>query len=373
MSDAIQTYGIRIKAMKQNLQNIKKMKQSVDSLQKHQRKRSQIASRNNKAVMDEEVDYYKKSQTVKEKEAYKVQKAITKREKEEAKKREQIELATAKKQYGEQTARRRQAVGKITERADKPEIKAKDTAFADMLKKEVQQEKTVTTEQKRQLKLEQQRVNALEKAKKAIARSALMQKRTEDSQEKSVQNAIKIAMAEAKTADELRDTVASERARLAQAKRFTAQQKRQLYLQRRITDSSKQFLGNYMSAFAVAGAGVGVTRIGQDFDRAANTLTALTGTAEEAGKEMQYLKDFTYEVGLPLRETAKDYSKFTAAVGDKLQLTEAKTLFEDLGRASVVMGSNAEESAGIFKALGQMLSKGKIQAKLFGPSCSNAC
>jgi len=370
MSDAIQTYGIRIKAMKQNLQSIKKMKQSVDSLQKHQRKRSQIASRNNKAAMDEEADYYKKSQSVKEKEAYKVQKAITKREKEEAKKREQIELAAAKKQYGEQVARRRQAVAGITERAGKGRGTAKNTAFADML---LQKEKSATKEKRRQLKLEKQRVNALEKAKKAVARSALMQKRGADNLEQSAQNAIKIAMAESKTADELRDTVAAERARLAQAKRYTAQQKRQLYLQRRITDSSKQFAGNYLSAFAAAGAGVGVTRIGQDFDRATNTLTALTGTAEEAGQEMQYLKDFTYEVGLPLRETAKDYSKFTAAVGDKLQLTEAKTLFEDLGRASVVMGSSAEESSGIFKALGQMLSKGKIQAKLFGPSCSNAC
>ncbi|AUR91503.1 coil containing protein [Vibrio phage 1.161.O._10N.261.48.C5] len=217
-------------------------------------------------------------------------------------------------------------------------------------------EQRITKEKGKQSRKDAARLSSLEKAKENVRNSALMAEKEASATQRAAQSRIKSKIALAKSAAEVREIVAQERASLRLAKKKS-------FLVNRMNASSKEFAGNMVSAFAVAAGGVWITQVSQDFERANNTLMALTGSAEEASKEMEYLKQFTYEMGLPLRETAKDYSKFMAAVGDKLPLETAKTLFEDLGAASVVMGTSAEDSSGVFKALGQMLSKEKVQAE----------
>lgn len=151
---------------------------------------------------------------------------------------------------------------------------------------------------------------------------------------------------------------------IMRAHRFnTAQLNKQNFLMQKLGSSSKQIAGNMVSAFAVA-AGVGnIIKIGQDLERANNTLTAITGSTEKAGLEMEYLKEVTYRMGIPLRETAKDYAKLMASANGLLSEGKLKTLFEDLTKAAVVLGTTTQEQGLVFKALTQMLSKQKVSAE----------
>ena len=140
MSDAIQTYGIRIKAMKENMRNLKSMRKSMENLQRHQTRLRNRAVVHNKKNIASETKFAQMMRDQEEKDFRKTQKALTETQKREAKRREQIELAAAKKQYGEQTARRRQSVGKLTERDRQGRGSASNTALADMLRQEVAEE-----------------------------------------------------------------------------------------------------------------------------------------------------------------------------------------------------------------------------------------
>ncbi len=160
----------------------------------------------------------------------------------------------------------------------------------------------------------------------------------------------------AKTVQEIRNAVREEK----QLLRVT---KKRSFLQERMRVSGGSMVGNMVSAYAIASVGNYITESGQDFERAENTLTAITGTAEKAAKEMEYLKDITYKMGIPLKETAKDYSKLMASAEGLLGRDQLKGLFEDLTKASVVLGTTSDDQGLVFKALTQMLSKQKVSAE----------
>lgn len=209
---------------------------------------------------------------------------------------------------------------------------------------------------RRNAEAERAHFRALERARSAIRNSTLMQEQGANAAQRSAQANIRARIAAARTAEEVRSIVAQERARLRLMQR-------QGSVARRMQQSSRQMMTNYVSAFAVAAVGVGITKTGQEFERAANTLTAITGSAQKAASEMQYLKDITYQMGIPLKETAKDYAKLTASATGFLSEGQIKNLFEDLTKAAVVLGTTSEDQGLVFKALTQMLSKQKVSAE----------
>lgn len=248
----------------------------------------------------------------------------------------------------------KQAVGNIT--APSGAGKAGQTALAQMLREQEAAEK-------RLVKTEAARVRNLEAAKTSVMNTNFMMSSVVSKEQAAAQAEIRRRVATAQTATEVRKIVAQERNRYNDLRKQTNQLNKQNFLMRRMSSSSKQIAGNMVSAFAIGALGTGVVKVGQDFERANNTLVAITGNTAEAAKEMQYLTDFTYKMGVPLRETAKDYAKLRASAKGLLPVQEQKTLFEDLTKAAVVMGTTSEDTSGIIKALTQMLSKQKIQAE----------
>lgn len=353
MSDVIKTYGVKIQAMKSNMKHIQNMRKNMDSLYNHQQKRRSRAFIQNKKNIASETKFAEQMRKDEEIAFRKTQKALTKTQQQEAKKREQIELAAAKKKYGEQVARRRQAVGKITERSGQGRGTASRGALADMLRQEVQAEKEAYTIQAKRERLDRQRVASLEKAKKAVERSAFMQKRDADAIERAAQQSIRRAIATSKTADELRDQVAKYKGVMASEKRLTKQKERQLYLQRRITESSKQYLGNYVSAFAAAGAVAGATRTGQNFESVNNTLISVSENSQEAGEKFEFVRDQAYRLGLNLTESARGFAKLSAAQGN-MSDKDTRELFLGVSELSTVMGLSAAESSRALTAVQQI-------------------
>ncbi|WP_261397290.1 tape measure protein [Serratia fonticola] len=114
---------------------------------------------------------------------------------------------------------------------------------------------------------------------------------------------------------------------------------------------------------ATVALGKSIMTAGQDLQSMESGLIAVTGSADKAAKEMQYLRDQSNRLGLDLIGTGKDYTKFLAAVGDKATQKQTRTLFEGVSEYGTVLGASAEDQSRALKALNQMYSKGTVMSE----------
>lgn len=206
-------------------------------------------------------------------------------------------------------------------------------------------------------------LKALDRAKASTARMAIMQDKAATDAHRAAQAAIKESIATAKTADELRNVVARQRAILKAANKTTNQYKKQNFLLQKMQTSSKQIAGNWISAFAVVGAGVSTVRVGQDMQAVEATLLSVSDGSEDAARSLAFVRREAFRLGGDLRNTAKDYGKLLAASKDQITKKQTEELFTGLMEASVVLGTSADDSSGALRALSQMLGKTKVTAE----------
>lgn len=87
-------------------------------------------------------------------------------------------------------------------------------------------------------------------------------------------------------------------------------------------------------------------------------------TEAQVAAQKEYLSRITDQYGLELQGTTEAYTKYSAAVkGTALEGAEAQRIFTNFSAASSKLGLSAENQKGIFRALEQMISKGKVQAE----------
>lgn len=96
-----------------------------------------------------------------------------------------------------------------------------------------------------------------------------------------------------------------------------------------------------------------------------NQLSISTGgDPRAAAAEFEYVRNQALRLGIDLETAAKGYAKFSAAAtmaGRSQQ--EVRHIFESFSEVGRVANLTKDEMDGIFKALEQMMSKGKIQAE----------
>ena len=120
---------------------------------------------------------------------------------------------------------------------------------------------------------------------------------------------------------------------------------------------------------AIAGLGLGflikdLAETSMKFDAIKNTLKAVTGTTEGAGREFEFVRSESKRLGLELTSTGQAYGKFAASANTSgLAAADTKKIFSSVAEASTVLGLSAEETSGTLYALGQMMNKGKITAE----------
>jgi tape measure domain-containing protein len=94
------------------------------------------------------------------------------------------------------------------------------------------------------------------------------------------------------------------------------------------------------------------------------TLKAVTGTQAAASAEFQFAAQTARELGLNFDATVGAFTRFTAAAkGTALEGEAAREIFTAVAEASRVLGLSASDTEGVFLALGQMISKGTVQAE----------
>ncbi|HHB9680399.1 TPA: hypothetical protein ACOAY7_002782 [Vibrio cholerae] len=209
---------------------------------------------------------------------------------------------------------------------------------------------------------ERKRLGQLERYKASLSKEYLLNKDNLSLAEQAYKNAIKQAMMQAKTADELRNAVKAERVRLRIARENTREYEKQNFLMRRMQQSSQQIAGNMVSAFAAAGLVSGITRVGQEFESVSNTMLSVTNDARLAGQHLAFVRDEAMRLGTPLKEGSKQFAKMLASAGDTVAIGTIQESFRGLSEMSTVLGLSADESGRAFTALTQVLSKNQVMA-----------
>ena len=140
-------------------------------------------------------------------------------------------------------------------------------------------------------------------------------------------------------------------------------------------------VGNYSSALGKAGlalrnfAGVfGVFSAGliaqdifetvKELDGLDKALKQVTESTEEYNQAQGFLKSLSEEAGVQIQGLQSSYVKFLAsAKTTNLTLEDTQNIFRQTAKAGAVLGLSTDDINGSFRALEQILSKGKVQAE----------
>lgn len=99
-------------------------------------------------------------------------------------------------------------------------------------------------------------------------------------------------------------------------------------------------------------------------DQLNKSLLKVVGTQESFNVEQNYLSSLAEEAGVELEGLTRSYIKFLAsAKTTKLTMAETRDIFRQTAKAGAVLGLTTDDINGSFRALEQMLSKGKVQAE----------
>ena len=121
----------------------------------------------------------------------------------------------------------------------------------------------------------------------------------------------------------------------------------------------------------ITGALVGIVALGRgavsatrEFEKIEAGLIAATGTAGLARREFEFVTMTSRKLGLALASTAQQYSQLAAASrGTMLEGKGVREIFLGIATAATALKLNQEQAAGAFRAVQQMISKGRVQAE----------
>lgn len=100
------------------------------------------------------------------------------------------------------------------------------------------------------------------------------------------------------------------------------------------------------------------------YDVLLRALEQVTDSQAQFASELGFLKEISEDYGLNLRQTTDDYVKFLASAKETtLTLTQQRSIFSSVSKASASLGLSAEDTSGTLRALNQIMSKGKVQAE----------
>lgn len=124
-------------------------------------------------------------------------------------------------------------------------------------------------------------------------------------------------------------------------------------------------------AAAVGGGAIGLSNFvskmietAKDTSRVNIALKNVSKSTEEYAEHQKFIIGLSKKYGVQVNSLTSGFAKFKAAADiSNMALSDQYKIFESVSRAAVAFGLNAEDQKGVFLALSQMMSKGKIQAE----------
>ncbi len=123
------------------------------------------------------------------------------------------------------------------------------------------------------------------------------------------------------------------------------------------TSTAFNALGGILAARTIITAANDVLKI-------QSQLEAGTGSIQQARIQFAYLNETTNRLGLDLVSTSRAYGLFLGSVkGTNVSIAEAQKIFQGFATAGRALQLSTGDMDGVFRALGQIISKGKLQAE----------
>jgi len=118
-----------------------------------------------------------------------------------------------------------------------------------------------------------------------------------------------------------------------------------------------QSLGGFLAAKEIIGASNAIIKIKAQ-------LEAATGSIQQERVQFGFLREYAGKLGLEFRSLAQSYGFFLGSIkGTGVAVADAKQIFVGFSTAARALQLSTDDVDGVFRALGQMLSKGKLQAE----------
>jgi tape measure domain-containing protein len=142
----------------------------------------------------------------------------------------------------------------------------------------------------------------------------------------------------------------------------------QAQAQTRTLDQMVQRVGATIAgAFAVGGLssfGRQAVQTSADMEGLTNSIRFASKSEEEGARNLQYLDNLTAKHGSNLLSATRGYKTFLGSMQDvPYTMNEIRRMYQQVDVANRVMNLSAEDSQGVYLALGQIMSKGKVQAE----------
>jgi tape measure domain-containing protein len=100
------------------------------------------------------------------------------------------------------------------------------------------------------------------------------------------------------------------------------------------------------------------------FEQMQKAINFASGSVEKGNANFKFLQDTAQKLGLDLQGMAEGYKSFSASsilAGQSIEETNRQ--FEAVSKAVAALGLGTEDAKGVFLALGQVMSKGNVQAE----------
>ncbi|MFK1850867.1 tape measure protein [Bacteroides fragilis] len=124
-------------------------------------------------------------------------------------------------------------------------------------------------------------------------------------------------------------------------------------------------------AAALGAGGLGLSNfvsrlidVARETSRVTNALKNVSGSMAQLADNQRFLLDMAKKYGIEINALTGNYAKFTAAASiSGMSMMDQRKIFESVSRAVTAFGMSAEDSNGVFLALSQMMSKGKVSSE----------
>ena len=123
-------------------------------------------------------------------------------------------------------------------------------------------------------------------------------------------------------------------------------------------------VGAYAGLSGILNSVRSINETGMAFQGLSTALGAVTGSSKGAADEMAFLRAESERLGLNFLETSKSYLQIAAAAkGTTLAGQGTRDIFTALAEASTVLQLSVDQTNGALRAIGQIMSKGKVQTE----------
>lgn len=125
--------------------------------------------------------------------------------------------------------------------------------------------------------------------------------------------------------------------------------------------SVKGLAASYLSLYSIVALVRKIFSDTRELDKIRLTMSSVIKSTTELGQTTKWLGDVSQRFGLDLLNLSERYIKFRAAtLQSKVTVQETQAIFESFSKAAGVLGLRTDEVGGVFLALEQMMSKGKV-------------